>query len=103
MEKMGLTVTGETEELLKVAEAKSATAKGNILNWIQEQGFDPKNPDEKVVEALLEDARSYQSAIDRTRKTRPVADIELGKDLFLTCVRDPDGNLIELIGPRATP
>jgi len=82
MEKMGLTVTGETEELLKVTEAKSATAKGNILNWIQEQGFDPENPDEKVVEALLEDARSYQSAIDRTRKTRPVADIELGKDLF---------------------
>lgn len=25
----------------------------------------------------------------------------LGKGLFLTCVRDPDGNLVELIGPRA--
>lgn len=24
----------------------------------------------------------------------------LGKGLFLTCVRDPDGNLVELIGPR---
>lgn len=27
----------------------------------------------------------------------------LGKGLFLTCVRDPDGNLVELIGPRAAP
>jgi len=27
---------------------------------------------------------------------------QLGKGLFLTCVRDPDGNLVELIGPRAT-
>jgi hypothetical protein len=26
----------------------------------------------------------------------------LGKGLFLTCVRDPDGNLVELIGPRAS-
>jgi lactoylglutathione lyase len=25
----------------------------------------------------------------------------LGKGLFLTCVRDPDGNLVELIGPRS--
>lgn len=25
----------------------------------------------------------------------------LGKGLFLTCVRDPDGNVVELIGPRA--
>ena len=24
----------------------------------------------------------------------------LGKGLFLTCVRDPDGNVVELIGPR---
>jgi len=24
----------------------------------------------------------------------------IGKGLFLTCVRDPDGNLVELIGPR---
>ena len=24
-----------------------------------------------------------------------------GKGLFLTCVRDPDGNVVELIGPRA--
>jgi len=24
----------------------------------------------------------------------------LGKGLFLTCVRDPDGNLVELIGPK---
>ncbi len=26
----------------------------------------------------------------------------LGKGLCLTCVRDPDGNLVELIGPRAS-
>jgi hypothetical protein len=34
----------------------------------------------------------------RTAKTSPPD--HLAKGMHLTCVRDPDGNLIELIGPR---
>ncbi len=84
MEDMGLTAAGETEELLRTAAAKSKVAKGNIVTWVNlPEGFNEEEPDFSVIEELLEDARSYQSAIDRTRKTRAVGDVgTFGTDLF---------------------
>jgi hypothetical protein len=84
MEDMGLTAAGETEELLRVAAAKSKAAKGNIVTWVNlPEGFNEDQPDFSVIEELLQDARSYQSAIDRTRKTRAVGDVgTFGPDLF---------------------
>ena len=85
MEDMGLTSTGETPELLRAAQAKSKTAQGNIVNWVVTEGenFNPVEPGDAIVQSLLDDARSYQAAIDRTRKTRAVGDVStFGKDLF---------------------
>jgi hypothetical protein len=84
MEDMGLTAEGDTQELLRKAAAKSKIAKGNIVTWVNlPEEFNEDQPDFSVIEELLQDARSYQSAIDRTRKTRAVGDVgTFGPDLF---------------------
>jgi lactoylglutathione lyase len=48
------------------------------------------------------------AALDRLAKhgVKPLAKSptplpeSLGPGIFLTCVRDPDGNIVELLGPR---
>ncbi|MFM7207592.1 MAG: VOC family protein [Planctomycetaceae bacterium] len=84
------------------------------LKLMQVAGAEPRQGDNEFIHShtgfryLTIMVADTDAAVARLAKlgvapiaTSPVAlPDQLGKGLFLTCVRDPDGNLVELIGPR---
>jgi hypothetical protein len=84
MEDMGLEVQGSTEDYLRVAIAKSKVAKGNIVPWLLlPPDFNENTPDLEMIDELRQDWMAYQAAIERTRKTIPVGDLDVyGRDLM---------------------
>jgi catechol 2,3-dioxygenase-like lactoylglutathione lyase family enzyme len=110
----GLTDTKRLDiTVLVLGEGEQATR----LKLMQVEGTAPRRGDNEFIHShtgfryLTIVVADTDAALARLAKlgVKPLAKSpvalpdQLGKDLFLTCVRDPDGNLIELIGPRATP
>lgn len=85
------------------------------LKLMQVAGTEPRKGDNEFIHShtgfryLTIMVADTDAALARLAKigVKPLAESpvalpdRLGKGLFLTCVRDPDGNIIELIGPRA--
>ena len=107
----GLTDTKRLDiRVLVLGEGESATK----LKLMQVAGTTPRPGDNEFIHShtgfryLTIMVADTDAALARLAKlgVKPVAKSpvalpdHLGKGLFLTCVRDPDGNLVELIGPR---
>ena len=110
----GLTDTKRLDiKVLVLGEGEQATQ----LKLMQVEGTAPRRGDNAFIHShtgfryLTIVVADTDAALTRLAKlgVKPLAKSpvalpdQLGKDLFLTCVRDPDGNLVELIGPRAAP
>lgn len=106
--KSGLTDSRPLEiQVFQLGEGEGATS----LKLMEVAGSDSKKVDHSYIDSSLGFSyltiyvKSTTAASQRLEKAgvKPVAEgpvaIE-GTDLFLTIVRDPDGNLIELIGPK---
>jgi catechol 2,3-dioxygenase-like lactoylglutathione lyase family enzyme len=107
----GLTDTKPLDiRVLVLGDGESATK----LKLMQVAGTTPRPGDNEFIHShtgfryLTIMVADTDAALARLAKlgVKPVAKSpvalpdHLGKGLFLTCVRDPDGNLVELIGPR---
>lgn len=107
----GLTDSKRLEiRVFALGEDESATK----LKLMQVEGTEPRKGDTAFIHShtgfryLTIVVADTDAALARLAKfgVKPVAKSpvalpdQLGKGLFLTCVRDPDGNLVELIGPR---
>jgi catechol 2,3-dioxygenase-like lactoylglutathione lyase family enzyme len=99
-------------KVLVLGEGEQATK----LKLMQVEGTAPRKGDNEFIHShtgfryLTIMVADTDAALARLAKVgaKPIAKSpialpdHLGKGLFLTCVRDPDGNLVELIGPRAS-